>query len=155
MHEATSLRSEITNDQSRLIAAHLRTLEESCMRLLELFRPFDSSLLRRQPLPHEKAEDLHRMVARLRSRGSEAAWDLGLPRAHQDARWEAASLVATMHENLGELLHLRDGNGVTEDLAGYLEDLVKDFRHIVADIDRRVGKSISKAAEAGQNRREA
>jgi len=89
------------------------------------------------------------MVARLRSRVSQAAWDLGLPRAHQDARREAASLVATMDENLRELLRLRDRHGVTEDLGGYLEDLVKDFRHIVADLDRAVGKTISKAAVAG------
>ena len=54
-----------------------------------------------------------------------------------------------MDENLRELLHLRDRNGVTEDLTGYLEDKVKDFRHIVADLDRVVGKTISKAAVAG------
>ena len=143
MHEATSLRSEITNDQSRLIAAHLRTLEESCMRLLELFRPFDSSLLRRQPLPQDKAEVLHRMVARLRSRVSEAAWDLGLSRAHQDARREAASLVATMDDNLRELLHLRDGNELPEGRAEYLTRLAQELQRIVTEIDRAVGKPVS------------
>ena len=149
MPETARLRCELTNEQRRLLASHLASLEECCFGLLELLRPFDSSLVRRQPLPQEKAEHLQHMVARLRSRVSQAAWDLGLPRAHQDARREAASLVATMDENLRELLRLRDRHGVTEDLGGYLEDLVKDFRHIVADLDRAVGKTISKAAVAG------
>jgi len=149
MREVPRLKSEITNEQRRLIAAHLRPLEESCMRLLELFRPFDSSLVRRQPLPQEKAEQLQRFVARLRSRISQAAWDLGLQRAHQDARREASSLVAAMDENLRELLRLRDGNGVPDDHAEYLERLVQELQHIVTDIDRVAGKPVSEAVVAG------
>ncbi len=74
------LNSEITSEHRRLIAAHLRTLEESGIHLLELLRPFDSSLVRRQPLAHEKADQLQRLVARLRSGLPQAVWDLGLPR---------------------------------------------------------------------------
>ena len=149
MREVARLKSEIANDQRRLIAAHLRTLEESCLRLLEMFRPFDSSLVRRQPLPQGKAEQLQRFVARLRSRISQAAWDLGLQRAHQDARREASSLVATMDENLRELLRLRDRNGVPEDRAEYLEKLAQELQHTVTDIDRVVGKPVSEAVVAG------
>jgi endonuclease III len=149
MREVARLKSEIANDQRRLIAAHLRTLEESCLRLLEMFRPFDSSLVRRQPLPQGKAEQLQRLVAHLRSRISQAAWDLGLQRAHQDARREASSLVATMDENLRELLRLRDRNGVPEDRAEYLEKLAQELQHTVTDIDRVVGKPVSEAVVAG------
>jgi hypothetical protein len=149
MREVARLKSEITNDQRRLIAAHLRTLEESCLRLVELLRPFDASLVRRQPLAQEKAELLQRFVARLRSRISQAAWDLGLQRAHQDARREASSLVAAMDENLRELLRLRDGNGVPDDRAEYLERLVQELQHIVTDIDRVAGKPASEAVVAG------
>jgi endonuclease III len=149
MREVARLKSEIANDQRRLIAAHLRTLEESCLRLLEMFRPFDSSLVRRQPLPQGKAEQLQRLVAHLRSRISQAAWDLSLQRAHQDARREASSLVATMDENLRELLRLRDRNGVPEDRAEYLEKLAQELQHTVTDIDRVVGKPVSEAVVAG------
>jgi len=149
MRDAAMFKSEITNDQRRLIAAPLRTLEESCLRVLGLFRHFDSSLVRRQPLPQEEAEQLQRLVAHLRSRISQAAWDLGLQRAHQDARREAATLVATMDENLCELLRLRDRDGVPADLAEYLERLAPELQHIVTDIDRVVGKAVSEAVVAG------
>ena len=149
MRDAAMFKSEITNEQRRLIAAHLRILEESCSRLLELFRPFDLTLVRRQPLPQEKAEQLQRLVARLHSRISQTAWDLGLKRTHQDARREAASLVATMDENLRELLRLRDRNGVPEDRADYLDRLAQELQHIVTDIDRVVGKVLPDPVVAG------
>jgi len=149
MREGARLKSEITNDQRRLIAAHLRNLEESCVRHLELPRPFDSGLVRRQPLSQEKAELLQRLVARLRSRLSEAAWDLGLQRVHQDARREASSLVATMGESLRELPRLRDRNGLPEDRAEDLVRLAQEVQRIVSDIDRVVGKVLPDQVVSG------
>jgi len=143
MREAARLKSEITTDQRRLIAAHLRTLEESCLRLLELLRPFDASLVRRQPLPQDKAEPMQRMIAHLRTGISQAAWDLGLPKANRNPCLEAATLVATLDEGIRELLHFQDRDGVPEDLAGYLEKLTQEFQRIVTDIDRVVGHAVS------------
>lgn len=149
MSGAADLRLEIPTEERRLIAGRLRVLEESSLRLLELFRPFESSLVRRQPLSQENAERLQRINARLHSRLSQAAWDLGLPRAHQDARQEVACLVTRMEKTLGELLQIRDRRKVPEDLAGYLEKLGEELQRIIGDIDRVAGKPAPNSVPVG------
>jgi hypothetical protein len=143
MREAATLKTEIPNDQRHLIAVQLRTMEESCLRLLELLRPFDASLVRRQPLPQEKAEPLQRMIARLRTGISQAAWDLGLPKVNRNPCMEAATWVATLDEGIHELLQFQRRDGVSENLAGYIEKLTEEFHRIVTDIDRVVGHAVS------------
>jgi hypothetical protein len=143
MPETARLNCEVTNNQRRLISDHLCTLEESCLRLLELLRPFDSSLVRRQPLPHEKAERLQCLAARLRSRLPQAACDFGLQRIHRDPWREARSLVATMHEHLRELRQLRNGREILDGPREYLETLTDDLQHIVTEIAREVGPPFS------------
>jgi hypothetical protein len=123
-------------------------MEDACLRLVDLLRPFDSSFVRRQPLPLEKAEQLQRSVARMRSCLSMAAWDLGLQKTHQDARREAVSLVATMRENIRQLLHPHGQDGAPKDLVEYLENLARELDRTLNEIDRTVGGTPSGAAAA-------
>ena len=139
MPEAANLRLEIPAEERRLIAGRLRVLEETSLSLTELFRPFESSLVRRQPLSRQNAERLQRINSRLRSMLSHAAWDLGLPPMHQDALQEVAHLATRMEKTLGELVEIGSQDDVPQDLAGYLQKLGFEIQRIVGDIEAVTG----------------
>jgi uncharacterized membrane protein YccC len=153
MSEAANLRSEIPAEERKLIAGRLRVLEESSLCLTELFRPFESSLVRRQPLSRENAERLQRINSRLRSMLSHAAWDLGLPPAHQDALQEVAHLAARMEKTLGELVEIGSQGDVPQVLAGYLQKLGREIQRIVGDIEAVAGRPASNSlpVDSGRN----
>ena len=127
------------------MAAQMRVWEEFSRRLLEFLHPLESSLVRRQPLSQADAEWLQRIVARLRSRVSQAVWDLGLPRTNQDSRQELACLAAKMEGSVQELIRLGDRSGIPAALAEYLVQLQEELGRIVGDIDRAAGKSAPNA----------
>jgi hypothetical protein len=141
MLELANLRLEIPAEERRLIAIQLRTLEESSLRVPELFHPFESSLVRRQALSHENAEQLQRINSHLRSRISQAVWDLGLPRTNQDPRQELAWVAARMAESIEGLLHVGNQSGTSSPLGAYLTQLAGDLQGIVDAIGRVAGKS--------------
>ena len=127
------------------MAAQMRVWEEFSRRLLEFLHPLESSLVRRQPLSQADAEWLQRIVARLRSRVSQAVWDLGLPRTNQDSRQELACLAAKMEGSVQELVRLGDRSGIPAALAEYLVQLQEELGRIVGDIDRAADKSAPNA----------
>ena len=127
------------------MAAQMRVWEEFSRRLLEFVHPLESSLVRRQPLSQADAEWLQRIVARLRSRVSQAVWDLGLPRTNQDSRQELACLAAKMEGSVQELIRLGDRSGIPAALAEYLVQLQEELGRIVGDIDRAADKSAPNA----------
>lgn len=148
MPEVANLRLEIPAEERRLLTIQFRILEESSLHVPELFHPFESSLVRRLPLSHENAEQLQRINSHLRSRISQAVWDLGLPRSNQDSRQELASLAARMGESLQELLHIGDQSGTSGALAGYLSQLAGELQLLVDAIGRMAGKSSLNTAAA-------
>ena len=145
MPGSVNLRLEISDEDRRLMAAQMRVWEEFSRRLLEFLHPLESSLVRRQPLSQADAEWLQRIVARLRSRVSQAVWDLGLPRTNQDSRQELACLAAKMEGSVQELVRLGDRSGIPAALAEYLVQLQEELGRIVGDIDRAAGKSAPNA----------
>jgi len=149
MPGSVNLRLEISDEDRRLMAAQMRVWEEFSRRLLEFFHPLESSLVRRQPLSHADAEWLQSIVGRLRSRVSQAVWDLGLPRTNQDSRQELSCLVERMEESLQELVRLGERSGIPEALVGYLADLRKELGRVVDDIDRVAAKPATNKVAVG------
>ena len=141
MLELANLRLEIPAEERRRIAVQFRMLEESSLRVPELFHPFESSLVRRQALSHENAEQLQRINSHLRSRISQAVWDLGLPRSNQDSRQELACLAARTAESIQELLHVGDQSGTCSALVGYLTQLAGELQSLADAMGRVAGKS--------------
>ncbi len=139
MAEGKKQRIEMPAEERHVLATHIRMLEEFSQRLAELFRPVDSCLVYRLPLSHENAEQLQRVYSHLRSRISQAAWDLGLPRTNQDSREELESLVMEMGETLEGLESISSRVGTPAVLEAYLTQLATDLRRIVNDIDRVAG----------------
>lgn len=131
------------SDIKRAVANALRTVEASAMRLNELFRPFDSVLARRRPLPPDKAELVQRLTGRLRSRIAAAASSLKLQRIQQDGRLEAESLLALMKERLHFLDTVLD-HAPNEDVT-YISELAKDCNRLVDEIAVALGRNIPDA----------
>ncbi len=149
MAEAQKRRLEIPSEERHLLATHIRMLEEFSKRLAELFHPFESSLVHRLPLSHENAEQLQRVYSHLRSRISQAVWDLGLPRCNEDSREELECIVAEMEETLQGLLSISSRAGTLGALEAYLTQLVADLQRIVNDIARVAGTKPEKASAVG------
>lgn len=101
------LRGRVSSADRRAIGAQIHALEQACQKLLELSHPSDSPFLRRDGFSHQEAEVVHRLVSRLLSKISEAAWELGLDRTIQNANQEAFSLVSNMKASTQSLANLK------------------------------------------------
>lgn len=149
MVEKARLKFEGTCDQKQEVAAPLRTLEASAIRLNELFHFFDSALVRRPPWRPAKAEQVQRLIAHLRSRITQAVSDFGLQRVHQDPGLEAASLLALMNESVQRLSHPDNRDKPPADIARHVSALASDCLRIVEEINTAIGINIPDAAVAG------
>jgi len=64
--ENRPLPSHLSSNHRRLISIRLRLLEESCFRLLDLFRAVETIFILRQTLPKQKSEKVNNRVQELR-----------------------------------------------------------------------------------------
>lgn len=134
-----SLRGRVSSADRRAIGAHMHALEQACQELLELSHPSDSPFLRRDGFSHQEAEVVHRLVSRLLSKISEAAWELGLDRTLQKASQEAFSLVSNMKASTQGLANLKSSTE-RDNFIPYIQEFADDALRILNDISRVVGR---------------
>lgn len=142
---------QVSPNHRRVISVRLRLLEESGLRLLDLFREVDSTLTRRRSLPKEKAAQLERLVLDLRSKLAQINSDLALERATRDAAREAGALVAAMTINVEELhpQYLKGYGDVPEALATYLELRIAELLRVLNEMDQALGNPVSEVKPEG------
>ena len=133
-----TLRGRVSGADRQAISAQMRALDQACRKLLELSHPSDSPFLRRDGFSHQEAEVVHRLVSRLLSKISEAAWELGLDRTIQNASHEALSLVSNMKENAQGLLDLKSSTD-RDNFIPYVREFADEALRILNDISRVVG----------------
>lgn len=145
--ELPALRSQVSGNHRRVISVRMRLLEESCLRLLDLFRPLETTLTSRRALPQEKEEEVERMALELRSKISQVKSELGLERAHQDGEREARAVVAAMTTDIEELHpdYLKGYGQVPDGLALYLEIRINELLGLM----RKIGQALSKKGPGG------
>jgi len=145
------LRSQVSSNHRRVISVRLRLLEESCYRLLDLFRPVDSVLAVRRALPREKAEEVRRQILELRAKIGEMKADLGLERSDQDPAREAKALMVAMMTGIEELYphYLRGYGAVPDSLNVYLETQLKELMQVVDGIAETMAKPGSEVKPEG------
>ncbi len=133
-----SLQSLISQNHRRVISVRMRLLEEYSLKLLELFRPFESVLTSRSPLPPEKAETIESEIEAFRSRIRDMKAELGLEHAHRSSRREAAALISTMMTYVEELhpRYLKGYGSVSEPMDHYLKACLKDLAKPLDKISR-------------------
>lgn len=138
--EPPALASETSANHRRVISVRVRVLEDACFRLLDLFRPHESSLSSRAPLPRESAAEIERLVSELTSRIALIKSDLDLEQAQLDARREASALVSSMTVDLEELhpRYLRGYGKLPAALAAYLESWIRESLRLVEGIHREL-----------------
>jgi len=137
-----TLQSVISQNHRRVISVRMRLLEEYSLKLLELFRPFESVLTSRSPLPQEKTEAIESEIAAFRSRIRDMKAELGLEHAHRSARREAAALISTMITYVEELhpRYLRGYGAVPDPMDHYLKECLKDLSETLDKISRFLKK---------------
>lgn len=113
---------QLSANHRRVISVRLRLLEESCLRLLDLSRNYEATLTSRRALPQDRAREVKALVDEVRAKISQMVPELGLERAHLDARREANALVAAIATDIEELdpHSLRGYGAVPEPLTEYL-----------------------------------
>jgi hypothetical protein len=142
---AENLRSQVSGNHGRVISVRLRVLEESCLRLLTLFRDTDSTLTERRALPPAKAQAVERLVRELDSKIAQMKAELGLERAHIDAAREAKTLVTAMAVDIEELhpAYLKGYGEVPEAIGRYLETELSELLRITRELGRTLAGAAS------------
>ncbi len=132
------LHSVIGPNHRRVLSVRLRLLEEYSLQLLELFRPLETELTSRPPLPQGVAKQVEREVAALQSRIREMKAELDLERSHRSARCEAAALISTMITYVEELhpRYLKGYGSIPDPLSRYLKESLKGFSETLDRISR-------------------
>ena len=132
------LHSVIGQNHRRVLSVRLRLLEEYSLLLLELFRPLETELTSRPPLPQAAAKQVEREVAALQSRIREMKAELDLERSHRSARREAAALISTMITYVEELhpRYLKGYGSIPDPLSRYLKESLKGFSETLDKISR-------------------
>ncbi|MGD0696440.1 MAG: hypothetical protein ABSB82_16585 [Terriglobia bacterium] len=146
-----NLRLQVGSNHRRVISVRLRILEESWMRLLDLFRPMDSILTARRALPREKAEEVRQQVLTLGAKLAEMKTDLGLERSDEDPAREARALIAAMITGIEELHphYLRGYGKVPESLESYLETRLKGLLQVMDRIAKTLARPVSEGKSKG------
>ena len=131
------LQSLIGHNHRRVLSVRMRLLEEYSIRLLELFRPSESELTTRSPLPHEIMKEMESEVANLRSTIHDMKVQLGLERSHRSARREAAALISTMLTYIEELhpRYLKGYGSISDPVSRYLNECLKEFSETLDKIN--------------------
>jgi len=132
------LQSVIGQNHRRVLSVRMRLLEEYSLKLLELFRPFESVLTSRSPLPPEKSGRIESEIAALHSRIRDMKAELGLEHSHRSARREAAALISTMLTYVEELhpRYLKGYGPVPDPISRYLKECLKGFSETLDKINR-------------------
>lgn len=132
------LRSLISPNHRRVISIRMRLLEEYSLKLLELFRPMESVLTSRSPLPTEKAGEIEIEIAAFCSRIRDMKATLGLEHEHRSARREAAALISTMITYVEELhpCNLKGYGSVPDPMDRYLKECMKGLAETLDKINR-------------------
>lgn len=143
--EGDLLWTQVSGSHHRVLSVRLRLLEESCLKLQDLFRDVNTTLTVRRGLPPEKAEEIERLSFGLRSVISRTKSDLRLERAQMDAAREASALVAAMIVDIEELHpHYLKGYGqVPQGLALYLEGRIRELLRLMHEIRQVLRKPTS------------
>ncbi len=132
------LRSLIGQNHRRVLSVRMRLLEEYSARLMELFRPYESALTSRPPLPQELMEQIEKEVGDLHSqiRGMKA--ELGLEHTRRSSRREAAALVSTMLTYVEELdpRYLKGYGPIPDPASRYLKQCLKELSESLDKISR-------------------
>ncbi len=138
------LRGSVKPNHRSVLSASLRCVERGCLELVYLLRPFDSALLRRGSLAPEKAVELQRLVAELRSKIVFLAGSLGLERALQDPTQQAKSLTEAMASHVAEMYpdRLTEYGSVSDDLWRFLDEHVRDLRVTLDRIGRVIDRPV-------------
>ncbi len=132
------LRSLIGQNHRRVLSVRMRLLEEYSIRLMELFRPYESALTSRPPLPQELMEEIEKGIADLHSQIREMKAELGLEHSHRSARREAAALVSTMLTYVEELdpRYLKGYGPIADPASRYLKQRLKGLSESIGKISR-------------------
>lgn len=132
------LKSVIGQNHRRVISVRMRLLEEYSLKLIELFRPFESVLTSRSPLPPEKTAAIESEIAAFQSRIREMKTELGLEHAHRNAKREAAALVSTMMTYVEELhpRYLKGYGSISDPMDHYLKECLRDLSKTLEKISR-------------------
>jgi hypothetical protein len=140
-HELQALRSEVSANHRRVISVRLRVLEDSCLRLLDLFQPRSSVMTRRQPLPPEKAADVSRLITELTAHIARVKRDLVLEENQMEARREASAVVSAMSVDLEELYprFLRGYGKVPPVLSQYLDTTIGECLSTLRRLQQALG----------------
>jgi hypothetical protein len=103
-------------------------------------------LVRRHSLPSERAEQLQRLAARLQSKITEAARDLGLQRAIEDPHSEGRSLFGAMEQVVQDIAHLGEQDDASQDLRYYLQSLARELAFQIGVLSARARSSRRRGA---------
>jgi len=116
----------------------MRLLEEYAIRLLELFRPYESVLTSRAPLPKKTANKVESEIAALQAKIRDMKEELGLERSHRNSRREAAALVSTMMTYVEELhpRYLKGYGPIPEPVSTYLKECLQGLSEILEKLNR-------------------
>ena len=147
-----ALQSQLSANHRRVLSVRLRVLEDSCLRLLELFRARESSMTVRTPLPQEKAEEITRLASDLVAKIGQLKTDLNLQQASVDARREAMALVSAMSIDLEELQprFLKGYGKVPPLVADYLNRKVPECLDVMSRMNRELTVPSGARAQKGK-----
>jgi len=149
--ELQTLKSEVSANHRRVISVRMRLLEQSCLKLLDLFRGVESTLNSRSALPQERAKDVEPLVLAVRSKIARIKTDLGLESYRQSAAREAGALVAAMTINVEELHpdYLKGYAQVPETIALYLERRMGELLGLIQQVNAALGNAADEVRPEG------
>jgi hypothetical protein len=132
------LHTLIGANHRRVLSVRMRLLEEYALRLLELFRPYESVLTSRAPLQKKTAVKVESEIAWLQVKIRGMKEELGLERSHRNSKREAAALVATMMTYVEELhpRYLKGYGSIPEPVSRYLKECLQEFSENLENLNR-------------------
>jgi ATP phosphoribosyltransferase len=131
-----------------VLSVRLCLLEESGLKLLDLFRDVDSTLTVRRGLPNEKAAEVERLVRELQLVISQMKSELGLEPAEVNAAQQAGALVAAMTVNMHPD-YLKGYGHVPQGLAMYIERRIEIFFRLMEEIRQTLAQPIRRVRPEG------
>jgi hypothetical protein len=136
-----ALQAQVSANHRRVISVRLRVLEDSCLRLLDLFQNRETSMTARTPLPAERIGEIRRLASELTARIAQLKSDLALEQASIDARREALAIVSAMTVDLEELQprFLKGYGKVPPPVADYLNHKIADCLGVMNRIHHELG----------------
>jgi len=146
--ETGVLQPLVSSNHRRVLSVRMRLLEESSLRLLELFHDVDSTMTKRKGLPLDKAQQIQRLVLDLRSKIRRMKVDLALEESRVDVMKEAVALIGTMNVSVEELHpnYLKGYGKVPAPLASYVENQISALLRVLDEINQILNKPVAEVA---------